>query len=201
MESRRMLRRSVLPALLTLALGSAAAAQESGPQESAIGTRLDDYRGYVELTNRFGSLMGEFGAFAGAQAAVRLKRRLYVGLGGLGLATDNARVPGAAPGSSLTLGMGYGGLLVGYVSPAASLVDVTAEVLVGGGGVSLSGLDRTDEVFVFEPSMGVELRLAPIVRLGLGAGYRFVGGADLPGVRDSDLRGFTGTAAVRIGWF
>jgi hypothetical protein len=49
--------------------------------------------------------------------------------------------------------------------------------------------------------VGVELRLALIVRLGLGAGYRFVGGADSPGVRDSDLRGFTGTAAVRIGWF
>jgi hypothetical protein len=67
--------------------------------------------------------------------------------------------------------------------------------------LSLKDADQDDAFFVFEPSVGVELRVAPVVRLGLGAGYRFVGDSDLPGVEDSDLRGFTGTASIRIGWF
>jgi hypothetical protein len=97
--------------------------------------------------------------------------------------------------------MGYGGMIVGYVVPTPSLLDLTADVLVGGGGVSLSGVDGTDAIFVFEPSVGAELRLSRVARVELGAGYRFVGDTELPGIDDSDLRGFTGRVALRIGWF
>jgi hypothetical protein len=176
------------------------AAQQADHPETAISGRAADYGGYVELDNRFGDMMGEFAAFAGARAALRLKQNVYLGLGGLGLATDN-RVPGATPGTTHRLQMGYGGFLIGYAVPTKGLVDFTADALIGAGGVSLDGLDRSDEFFAFEPSLGVELRLARVVRLGLGGGYRFVGGVDLPGVRDADLRGFTGTASIKVGWF
>jgi hypothetical protein len=35
----------------------------------------------------------------------------------------------------------------------------------------------------------------------LPVGYRFVGAVDTEGLRDSDLRGITGTATLRVGWF
>jgi len=150
---------------------------------------------------RFGDMMGEFAAFAGARGAVRLKQRVYLGLGGAGLATDNAEVAGPAPGSTQPLRMGYGGILIGYVVPTGSLVDVTADVLVGAGQVRLKETDEDDGLFVFEPSVGVELRLAPVARLGLGVGYRFVGDVELAGVEDADLRGVNGTVSIRVGWF
>jgi hypothetical protein len=190
--------RAGLLALLMSGISAVAHAQ-SPEQESAFSTQARDFGGFVELDTRFGEVMGEFATFAGARAALRLKDRIYLGLGGSGLATDNAQV--AIGGSTHRLRMGYGGFLIGYSVPTRELLDVTADVLIGGGGLSLKDVDQDDAFFVFEPSVGVELRVAPVVRLGLGAGYRFVGDSDLPGVEDSDLRGFTGTASIRIGWF
>jgi hypothetical protein len=187
--------------LALLLTTTAAPAQEPERPPSAIGTGWRDFGGYLELDMKFGDLMNEFAAFAGGRAAVLLKRRVYLGIGAAGLATDNARIPGPVPGSSHALQMGYGGLLIGYVIPTRSLVQITTDVLVGAGGLDLEDQDQDDAVFVFEPTVGVELMLSRVVRLGLGAGYRFVGDTDLAGLEDSDLRGFTGTAAVRVGWF
>jgi hypothetical protein len=198
MENRRRWQRIGVVMLLATTLPGAASAQRS---ESAFGSRMSDFGGFVELDTRFGELMGDFAGFAGARAALRLKQRVYLGVGGAGLATDNARIPGATPGTSHRLNMGYGGILVGYAVPTREFLDLTADVLIGGGGVSLDGLSRSDEFFAFEPSVGVELRIAPVLRFGLGASYRFVGDVELQGVNDSDLRGFTGTASIRLGWF
>jgi hypothetical protein len=187
---------TIVLTLLILAPPSEAQSPETKPRDHAIGTRLRDYGGFVELDTRFGDMMGDFAAFAGARGAVLLKQRLYVGLGGAGLATDNP-----VPESGESLGMGYGGLLIGYVVPTSSLVNVTADVLVGAGGLSTHSTDGTDQIFVFEPTVGLELRLARFARIGLGASYRYVGSADLAGILDSDLRGVTGTVSLRAGWF
>ena len=58
-----------------------------------------------------------------------------------------------------------------------------------------------DPVFVFEPSVTVDLKLARVARIGIGAGYRFVGDVDQPGLRDADLQGFTGLVRMGLGWF
>jgi hypothetical protein len=197
---RRLFGRMILGLLALLVISSPAMAQDPQP-ESAIGTRLRDFGGYLELNMRFGDLMDEFAAFAGGRAAVLLKRRVYLGLGGAGLATDNARIAGPIPGTTSALRMGYGGILIGYVIPTRSLVQITTDVLVGAGGISLEDQDQDDAIFIFEPSLGVELMLSRVARLGLGAGYRFVGDTDLAGIDDSDLRGLTGTVSVRVGWF
>lgn len=188
-------------ALLMMAGQLRAQEDQPGGREGAIGTRLHDFGGFVGLDARFGDMMGEFAGFAGARAAVLLKQRVYLGLAGAGLATDNAEVVGPVPGSTRPLRMGYGGILVGYVVPTSSLVDVTADLLVGAGGIHPKGMDDDDAIFVFEPSVGLQLKLASVARLGLGAGYRFVGDVDVANVEDSDLRGFTGTLAILVGWF
>jgi hypothetical protein len=198
---RKIAMRITMGVLALMAMGPSIQAQDREPPESAVGTRLRDFGGFVQLDARFGDMMGEFAAFAGARAAVLLKRRVYIGLGGAGLATDNAVVPGPTPGTTHPIRMGYGGLLIGYVIPTNSFVEITTDVLVGAGGVKLRDVDTDDAIFVFEPSVGIELNLSRVARLGFGAGYRFVGDTDLPGVEDSDLRGFTGTAAIKVGWF
>jgi hypothetical protein len=172
--------------------------------QSALGTRAADYGGFVGLDLRFGDMGAEFAAFAGAEAAVLLKQRAYIGVRGGGLTTDNSSLPstGSSPGG--TLAMGYGGLLVGYIVPTRSMVDFSVDALFGGGGVGTTDSDREkdwDGIFVFEPSATVDLRLAPMARIGLGVAYRFVGDVDLVGLRDSDFRGLTGLLRVRLGKF
>jgi hypothetical protein len=192
-------------AFLTIAgiIVSATIAAPCVAQTSAVGTRISDYGGFVGLDLRFGDVAGKFAAFAGAEAALLMKRRVYAGIRGSGLATDNSRIPagGSSPGG--TLAMGYGGFVLGYIAPTRSLADVSLDFLLGAGGVGLStaGEKDWDGVFVFEPSATVELKLLRAARIGLGVGYRFVGDVDVPGVRDKDIRGFTGLVRMRVGRF
>jgi len=150
-------------------------------------------------------VLGEFGAFVGAHAAVLLKNRVYVGVSGAGLATDNATFSPNPQLAPEPISMGYGGMLLGYVVQTPSLLHVTVDALLGAGAVGAlrdrRGSDDDDAVFVFEPSAMVEVNLAPFARVGLGASYRFVGDVDLPGIRDKDLRGVSGAVTIRVGKF
>lgn len=192
-------------AFAAIALLASAAAAQTPDRQSAVGTELRDYGGFIGLDTRFGDMMDEFAVFMGGHAALLLKHRVYLGVGGAALVTDHSTAS-----ADQTLDMGYGGLLVGYVVPVPALVQVTAEVMIGAGGARLAerediGAEEEDEewdaLFVFEPALGAEIKLARIVRLGFGASYRFVGATDTPGIGDSDLRGLTGTATLRLGWF
>lgn len=196
-----------MAALLTLVVTASPASAQTPERQSAIGGDLADYGGFVGLDMRFGDMANDFAVFTGGHAALLLKHRVYLGVSGAGLATDArlATPTSEAPGPSID--MGYGGVLIGYIVPTRSLVQFTAEALIAGGGVRLGERSRPDDdedwdpVFVFQPTAGAEIELAPIVRLGLGVGYRFVGGVDTSGLSDSDLRGVTGSATLRLGWF
>src|SRR5829696_7241841 len=187
-----------------MALAIALSLGQSAWAQSGTGTSLKDLGAFVGLDTRFGDMAGGFAGFAGAEAALLLKHRMYLGVRGAGLATDNARltVPGSA--ANQTLGMGYGGLLIGYLMPVRCMVDVSVDALLGAGGVGAAeaGEDKNwDAIFVFEPTATLELKLARVARIGVGLSYRFIGDATVPGIPESDLRGFAGVARVRIGWF
>ena len=195
-------------AIVCLALAAAltAACSAQAQERTALSSDLSDYGIFAGLDMRFGDIAGEYAGLAGAHAAVRLKENIYLGLRGIGLATDAERLAAAAGAPDAELEFGYGGLLVGYILPLPGALQLTAEALIGAGGVKLDDDtsedgDERDEVFVFEPSLGAEIRLASFARIGLGAGYRYVGGTDVAGLRDHDLRGVVGTATLRIGRF
>jgi hypothetical protein len=199
MKSGDIMRWGYTVALMTLALGATSGAAQTPERESAVGPHLSGYGGFIGLDTRFGDMMDEFAVFMGGHAAVLLKHRVYLGVSGAGLVSDS-RVSTASP----AIDMGYGGVLVGYVIAMPSLVQFTAEAMLGAGGVKLADIttdEEWDPLFVFEPAVGAEIKLARVVRIGLGAGYRFVGAVDTEGLRDGDLRGVIGTATIRLGWF
>lgn len=194
--------RRVLLAMITMI----AAAMLTTPAlaQSALGSKLSDYGGFLGLDLRFGDAADKFGAFAGGEAAALLKHRVYLGLRGAGLVTDNIAVPLPGAGRTADLHMGYGGFVIGYTIPAASLVDISIDALVGGGaaGIDEVGEDSEwDPVFVFEPSATLDLKLTRFVRIGFGAAYRFVGDVEVEGVEESNLRGVTGLIRIRAGRF
>lgn len=193
--------------LVLLSLPSSGAAQQPDRQ-SAVSLDASDYGGFVSADMRFGDMADDFAVFMGGTLALLLKHRVYLGVRGAGLVTEETPRGSTQAVNDPTIHMGYGGVVVGYVIPLPSLVQFTAETLIAAGGVDLdddADIEGDEEdweaVFVFEPVLGAELKLAPIVRLGFGVGYRFVGGVDTPGLQDRDLRGAVGTATLRLGWF
>jgi hypothetical protein len=134
--------------------------------------------------------------------------RFTIGGGGFGLtnsirAPDAAQVPGQEP---LDLRMGYGGGWLEYTFAPLKLVHLSAGVLIGGGEVSLAfrhggAYGRNDGFFVAEPTLVAELNLAKHVRVDVGAAYRWIAGADLPGLSVSDVSGPSGVLVFKFGKF
>lgn len=191
-------------AVLAAALGSAAHAQS--PRDTVPATLVGHravLTGYFAFDARFTSVKGKFGVLAGAEGALLVNHRLSVGLGGWGLATDNAQVNmGVAGPQRLT--MGYGGLQLGWVARPGSVLHPTVGVLVAGGEIEVGDEDEdgaSDHVFVLEPSLGLELSVSRALRLVVGATYRHVADVEVPGVRASDVRGFAGQVVLRVGRF
>jgi hypothetical protein len=142
---------------------------------------------------------------AGADAGVVFDDHFFVGLGVYGLATNSH-------GRDLA----YGGLLVQWLGGGSDVFGYGAKLLLGGGTTESNGtlqvLDRgqvINETFrarqnfgVAEPELDALVRVAPHVRLSIGAGYRFTGSRrldpafDIPGTR---LDGAVGSIGLQIG--
>ena len=106
-----------------------------------------------------------------------------------------------------TLSFGYGGFELEYIFGSDKLVHGSIYTLIGGGSLSLMG-DETDnhtietnEYFVFEPDLNLELNVTKFFRIGLGVGYRVVAGDDFKGYNYLDLSGVTGTLTFKFGKF
>src|SRR5262245_25751420 len=111
------------------------AAQTMGSETQGKTGWLSDYGGFAGLDLRLGQAADQFAAFTGAEAALLIKRRAYVGFRGTGLAMGNIEFPTGQSSVTEQLRMGYGGLMLGYTLPAAPLLDFALDVLMGSGGV------------------------------------------------------------------
>jgi len=142
----------------------------------------------------------------GGYAGVVFDEHVFVGGAGYGLATERH-------GRDLA----YGGVLVQWLAGGDDTFGFGAKMLLGGGRTEWSGVAqfidrgrivsqpfRTSQGFyVAEPGLDARVRLAPHVRLTLGAGYRFTGYdrhdafVEVPGrVR---LSGAVGSIGLQIG--
>jgi hypothetical protein len=146
---------------------------------------------------KFTDIDGEFAVFAGARGGWIINHTFVIGAGGYGLASD---VGGEFP-FNRAVEFGYGGLELEYIYRSDELVHISIYTLVGGGGVvEVFNNDLTDTVFVLEPAANVELNVAHFFRFLVGAGYRFVAGADFS-FENEDLSAFVGTVTLKFGSF
>ena len=88
----------------------------------------------------------------------------------------------------------------------AERVDFTVEGVVGGGGACLQnpqtgGCYARTPMFVGQPGVGLHVRLAPVVRLALGLGYRVVAAKAWTGPGSRELGAPVGTVMLEFGWF
>ncbi|MFZ1687738.1 MAG: hypothetical protein WAU70_09970 [Flavobacteriales bacterium] len=169
-------------------------------------------------------VMGTEALLVGLHAGWLIDHRFTLGVAGYGLVTD---VPNQAydaylleSGRILNQGsqfrMGYGGLLLEPIIAYKSPVHISLPIIVGAGGCAYETYGpRPDDFdpethdyrsegqafFVLEPGVEVELNLVRMVRIGVGASYRYTTDIDLPETPTDALRGFNTSLTLKVGRF
>lgn len=201
----------VVPILSLLLVASSAVTQEI---ETLVSPGVSN-GGFGALVTRITSIKGEFGVIAGIRGAWITNHTFSIGAGFYGLATQNITMDGGdiggTPGHDYFLEMGYAGLEFEYAYPWHKLVHMSANVLVGGGGVAYledpqhdhreDDLLDSDAFFIVEPELCLELNVAKPMRLDIGLSYRFVSDVELQGIENEDIDGPAATLTFKFGGF
>ena len=163
--------------LMVLLLASATTAFAA--KDSLVGNENNaPWRMALKPEYQFSEIGNQFAGLAGVQLGPQLNETLYFGLGVYGLVNS---VKGSnTPTNDLSaFDFWYGGVTVDYTFFSDKLVHCSVNALIGGGRVSPSGSDSSN-VFVATPGVSVLVNLTKQIEFGIGAGYRFVAGADQP---------------------
>jgi hypothetical protein len=167
---------------------------------------------------KFSKIGNDFAYLSGIRAALIIDHRVTLGLAGYWLESDlettvtrtnyipetNKETP--VTGATYTIGVEYGGIDLGYVFLPEQPLFLALNTLVGIGEVTsadtLMGTAEDDEFFIVEPGINVGVNVASWFRVLVGASYRWVDGVQgVPGVRNNDLSGLSGTIMLKFGWF
>ncbi len=206
-----VLNRAVIAATLLLFTTSSQA--DAQREETLLGGRgKTKYGGFGGPVVKVGRIAGEDAVFSGGRGGLIINNKFVIGGGGYSLARENVRTGFTfSNGDEPALGLDYGGLEFEYIFRPHRVVHVTGYTLIGGGEATYevfresNGATSTQrlasEVFVLEPAVNAEVNISTWFRMGLGAGYRYVDGSDLPRANDGALSGAVGTLTFKFGKF
>ncbi len=181
-----------------------------------------EHGGWGAPSTNYTRIMGQDALLVGVRGGWLIDHRVTLGIAGHGLVTDvpnkaydEIRIAGGhdlRKGSQLR--MGYGGLLIEPIIAHRSAVHVTLPIIIGAGGCVYETYeplaeeydpltdDQDDQAFfVVEPGIELEMNLIKLVRLGIGASYRYTTDITLPGTPTDALRGFNTGVTIKIGSF
>jgi hypothetical protein len=150
-------------------------------------------------------LNGSFAAMVGVVGGLTIKQRVSIAGTAMWLLNPEEGSK-TATGAPQRLNFNFGGLLLAVVFARASRVDFTVEGTFGGGGACQQNPKNGEcyartAMFVGQPGLGVHIKLAPIVRLALGLGYRFVVERSWSGPGGRHLGAPVGSILLEFGWF
>lgn len=208
-------------ALVTLSMQAQTSTEE--PLRTLIGGQDDlHHGGWGAPTTHYTRVMDKDALLVGLRGGWLINHRVTIGLAGQGLVTPIANPAydaylvehGELLQPKSTFYMGYGGLLIEPIIAYASPVHVSLPLIIGAGGCGYGYKSRyTEQVhdfdyredmqafFVVEPGVELEMNLIPLVRLGVGASYRYTTDIDLPETSADALRGFNAGVSIKIGRF
>ncbi len=137
----------------------------------------------------------DFAITTGGYGGLEFGKTIFVGWGGFST-TSNFRLPDL---TTDRINMSYNGLMLGYAPKAYKALHPQFMLMTGGGRMSIAG-EGSDDVFVVQPSIGAELNIFRWFRIGLDAGYRFVGDTDFNDINDSDVSAPFGQINFKFGY-
>jgi hypothetical protein len=206
-----------------LSLSTVAQTTEDAPIRTLLGgDKPLHHGGWGGVTAHYTRVLDKDALLVGARGGWLIDHRVTIGFAGHGLVTPVANpaydqyliANGEVLRRNSSLHMGYGGLFIEPVISYRSPVHITLPLIVGAGGVGYSYNSRFPEnidkqeyrddvqaFFVVEPGIELEFNIIPLVRLGLGASYRYTTDIDLPGTPKDALHGFNTGVSVKVGRF
>lgn len=211
----------VLPLILNACLTFAQQADE--PIRTLLSADQDIvHGGWGGPSTHYTRVLDQDALLVGARGGWLINHRLTIGLAGHGLVTHvgNAGYDaylhdiGRQPSHRSRFDMGYGGLLIEPVIAYRSPVHISLPLIIGAGGCAYSWdgrpeadfdprfySDDAQAFFVVEPGIDVELNVIPLLRVALGASYRYTSDLDLPATDKDALRGLNMGVTVKVGRF
>lgn len=214
--------------LLSLALAlvpSCAQDRAEAPIRTLLGAgHKVHHGGWGAPTAHYTRMLDTDALLVGARGGWLIDHRVTIGFAGHGLVTN---VPNKAYDRYLvdsgvelrrnsSLYMGYGGLFIEPVIGYRSPVHITLPLIIGAGGVTYGYQSRLPEdfdpfdhdadhdaqaFFVVEPGIALELNVIPLVRIGIGASYRYTSDLDLPATAKDALHGVNAGFSLKVGCF
>ncbi len=179
-------------------------------QETLIGGEIES-GGFGGPEVKFANINGDWEVLVGGKGAWIINHKFFLGCAGYGMATHGKIMSGAIfPRLSEPFEIGYGGVLLGYISKSDRLIHVTVETLIGGGGISYNldsdrdhfGIEyESDGYFIVEPNVNFVLNITERLRFGFGAGYRFTSDVDYRGLGDDEISGTSINLMLKFGRF
>ena len=209
--------------IASLVLATIGFAQDSTSIRTLLGgNERISHGGWGAPTAHYTRIMDQDALLVGGRGGWLIDHRVTIGLAAHGLTTPvyneaydgHLFSNGIAPQRKSILNMGYGGLLIepiiGYTSP----VHVSLPVIIGAGGIGyqyyvplpqepnqLTYDDHAQAFFVLEPGIELEMNIIPLVRLGLGASYRYTSDINIPETPKDALHGLNAGVSIKIGKF
>lgn len=154
----------------------------SGQREETLFGDLDFSGAWGGTKVNFTAFGDDFTVFKGGWGGLEFNKDFFIGWGGFS-SDDDFRLP-ELPDNEFS--MRYNGLMLGYGFNSHKALHPKFAMLIGGGRIEMDDIDR-DQLFVLQPSLGVELNIFRWFRLGLNGGYRIVADTDIPGLTDQAL--------------
>jgi hypothetical protein len=157
---------------------------------------------YTQIKNEPAVLVGGRGGWI-------INHTFVIGGGGYGLA-NQIEADYFTNYNQPYIDFGYGGLELEYIIQSDQLVHFSIYTLIGAGGVhfrdnSYDDWDDwyfdSDEFFVLEPALNVEVNITSFFRINAGANYRYISGLNYNNLNNEDFSGFSGVLTLKFGSF
>lgn len=147
----------------------------------------------------------KFALMVGLGGGMTIRQRVSIGAMVLWL-LNPSDAGTTAFGAKQRLNTNYGGLLLDVALVRRDRLDLSLAGLIGGGGACLQDPEKgscySRTAFFFgQPSLGVHIRLLPVLRLVFMMGYRLVVAREWAGPTNRQLGAPVGTVMLELGWF
>lgn len=136
---------------------------------------------WAGATNSISRFKDETAVISGGFAGLEFNKSYFVGWGGQQMAREISINNATNP-----LSLDYNGLMLGYAPQAFRSVHAMVTVMAANGSLRYKS-ENKDNVFILQPSAGVEINLFKWCRVGLQGGYRFVTDVNVQGIRAADV--------------
>ena len=215
--------RSILALFVVLIGRLHAQTADEPPMRTLFGSQNETHHGgWGAPTAAYTRIMDQDAMLVGLRGGWIIDHRLTLGLAGYGLVTpvENSAYDahlvesGLMPRQESLFQTGYGGLLIEPIIAYRSPVHISLPLIIGAGGCGYQTFtplpqdfdpytyhDDVQAFFVVEPGIDLELSLVKLVRLGVGASYRYTSDVSLPNTPTDALHGLNASISIKVGVF